>query len=266
MKMREINKEELKKIQLEILDYVSKYCKDNGINFFLDSGTLLGAVRHKGYIPWDDDIDIGMLREDYDKFIKNFNQTGGRYQFKSIETDKEFYYVHGKVLDTETTLYEPDLNGLKLSINIDVFAYDNAPESDKKVNKMFRKRNFYRNLSHLRTIKSKPRGNIVRRTIISICRFILKVFPKNYFILKMLKNAKKYSHKNTEKIGNFMGYARFCCEKSLFDKYIDMEFEGKKYPVPIGYDQWLKACYGDYMKLPPKEQQVTHHSFIAFMN
>ena len=106
--MHELSLDELRKIQIEILDVVSKFCDDHEINYWLDGGTLIGAVRHKGYIPWDDDIDLGMLRPDYDKFMRLFNEHNTRYKFHCIENDPKFYVPFGKVLDTETILYEPD--------------------------------------------------------------------------------------------------------------------------------------------------------------
>lgn len=107
--LEEIKIEELKRIQLEILDNVANFCEKNKINYWLDCGTLLGAIRHKGYIPWDDDIDIGMLREDYERFMKLYNKENEQYKFYCIENNKKFDYPHGKVIDTNTILYELDM-------------------------------------------------------------------------------------------------------------------------------------------------------------
>ena len=117
--LRRIEQDELKKIQIEILNVVSTFCEKNDIRYWIDCGTLLGAIRHKGYIPWDDDIDIGMLRPDYDRFMQLFNQENERYKFYSIENNTKFLCPHGKVLDTSTILYEPNKKGNKLSVNID---------------------------------------------------------------------------------------------------------------------------------------------------
>ena len=133
--MKKITVEELKKFQLEILGVVADFCEKNNIKYWIDSGTLLGAIRHKGYIPWDDDIDVGMLREDYNKFSKIFNEKNNRYKFVCIENTPDLFVPHGKVCDTTTELYEPDETGHKTSINIDIFVYDNAPDDDKQVKK-----------------------------------------------------------------------------------------------------------------------------------
>ena len=96
--MRQIGMDELKKIQLEILDAVSAFCTKHGITYWLDGGTLIGTVRHKGYIPWDDDIDLGMLRPDYDRFIKEFNAHNSRYRLVCRENDPDFYQAFAKVM------------------------------------------------------------------------------------------------------------------------------------------------------------------------
>jgi len=264
--VKKIDLEELKKIQLEILDVVSKFCDENNIKYWIDSGTLLGAIRHKGYIPWDDDIDIGMLRDDYDKFMKLFNQSNDRYQFYSVENNKKFNFPFGKVLDTTTVLYEPDeKHGYKLSVNIDVFVYDNAPDDNKELAKMLKKRNIYNTfksvqISPVATTKKFHITNIIRIP----CYYILKLLPKGYFSEKLIKNSKKYINDKTKRVGNFTGVYTMTCNKGVFKSFIDVEFEGKKYKAPIGYDEWLKSFYGDYMKLPPEEKRISTHKFVAY--
>ena len=150
--MREITTSELKELQLSILDSVDRFCRENGIHYWLDCGTLLGAIRHNGYIPWDDDIDIGMLRPDFNRFIREFHTEGNRYTAHCVENDSNFCYPYAKVLDNNTVLYEPDQNGNKIAVNIDVFVYDNAPDDNEMLEKMFDKRDFYRGASGIHTI------------------------------------------------------------------------------------------------------------------
>lgn len=147
--MRNIEVEELKKIQIQILDVVDTYCRNNNVNYWIDSGTLLGAVRHRGYIPWDDDIDLGMLRKDYEVFVEKFNKSNSRYKCCTMENTYDFPFAFAKVMDTETVLYEPNKEeGIKLSINIDIFVYDNAPNDAEQLKAMYDARdkniNWYR--------------------------------------------------------------------------------------------------------------------------
>ena len=264
--MKRINGEELKAIQLEILDAVADFCDKNGISYWIDCGTLLGAIRHKGYIPWDDDIDIGMLRPDYDRFLALFNENQEKYRAYSVENNPDFHYSFAKVLDTNTVLYEPDRNGNKLSINIDVFVYDNVPDEDT-ANKLYRVRDWYRachllhDMNHLPATRTNP-------AFIAGCKVLqvlLTPFPKGYFIRKLVANAKQYVSADTQYVGNFMAESKMMCDKEVFSQFTTAEFEGRQYRIPAGYDTWLKAFYGDYMKLPPEEKRVSHHLFEAYV-
>lgn len=261
--MKKIEIEDFKKIQVEILDVVAEFCEKNDIKYWLDCGTLLGAIRHKGFIPWDDDIDIGMLRKDYQKFMDLFNKENTRYKFFCNENNSDFLYPFGKILDTNTVLYEPDEKGNKISVYIDLFVYDNAPDDDKMVNKMFKIRDI-NNIFSVANITHHPRGNIFRRHMVHILRLMLKPFPKNLFIKNMVKNSKKYINAETKRVGNFMSYSKVVCDRNILMEFTKAEFEGKLYPVPLEYDKWLTLFYGDYMKLPPVEKRVSHHKIKAF--
>ncbi len=264
--MEEINLAELKKIQVQILNQVNDFCQKNKINYWLDCGTLLGAVRHKGYIPWDDDIDIGMLREDYNKFIDTFNKTNRRYKLLCNENDKDYYFAFGKVIDTKTILYEPDEEtGIKSGVYIDVFVYDNAPDDQKLMDKMFKKRDLYNKLRVAQLYKDEYDHTSIKKRII---RFFLNIYlhflPIDYYTKKIIDNSKTYINDDTKCVGNFTSTTKFIGNKRIFKSFTKLEFEGKKYPAPIGYDEWLKNIYGDYMQLPPKEKRVSHHEFKAY--
>lgn len=264
--MREMTPDEVKKVQLEILDVVAEFCDRNNIKYWLDSGTLLGAVRHKGYIPWDDDIDLGMLRPDYDRFLREFNLSNDRYRFVCGENSRDFHSAYGKVLDTTTVLYEPDMSGYKLAVNIDVFVYDNAPDDDRLVKKMFDKRDQYRRLSDYRNLGRINEFDSLSKKIAKRALFsILRLFPKDYFVKKMVSNTKKYKDTATKRIGNFTAYSRTICDIHAFDQTVPMEFERKSYKVPAGWDKWLTAMFGNYMELPPMEKRITHHSYVALV-
>ena len=263
--MREINIDELRKIQIEILDNVNNFCKKNKINYWIDCGTLLGAVRHSGYIPWDDDIDIGMLREDYDKFLNLYNKNNTKYRLMASELDNDYYFQFGKVVDTNTILYEPDEAGIKGAVYIDVFVYDNAPDDEDKLKDMFDKRDYYNKFRIAQLYPNNYDKSSIKKKIM---RFFLKIYlkflPKNYYTKKCIKNSKRYINEKTKRVGNFTSSKRMTGDKKIFKSFIELPFENKKYPAPIGYKDWLSAFYGDYMKLPPKEKQVSEHKFKAY--
>lgn len=262
--MKKINLETLKKLQLDILEFVDKFCREKNINYWLNCGTLLGAIRHKGYIPWDDDVDLGMLRDDYDKFRKEFNESSDRYKFVCIENSPNFYVPFGKVCDTKTVLYEPDEKGFKSSVCIDVFVYDNAPDDDLALNKMFDKRDRLRRAYYLQNGQNSNNGSGFKKIAKKMRYFFYKHFFSKRFLQKLIINSKKYSNKETSRVGNFTGYDRMSCDKKVFSSFIDVEFEGRYFKAPVGYDEWLKSYYGDYMKLPPEEKRVSHHHFVAY--
>ena len=252
--MREMTLEEIKKIDVEILDVIAKFCDERKINYWIDCGTLLGAIRHKGFIPWDDDVDIGMLRPDYDRFMNEFNGYDPRYEFCCFENKSEWPLAFGKVLNRAG------------AGQVDVFFYDNAPDDDKALRKMFRRRNFLHKLNSLRRkrIFNPVNGNIFRRMLGHAARFMLRLFPRYYFVKKLIKNSKRYVSEDTKRVGNFSAWDFAYCSKDVFDSFIDVEFEGKKYKAPAGYDKWLRAFYGDYMQLPPVEKRVQKHNFTAY--
>lgn len=264
--MREIDIKELRKIQLEILDTVDKYCKKNNIKYWIDCGTLLGAVRHKGYIPWDDDIDIGMLREDYDKLLNTFNNNNTKYKLMALELNKDYYFPFGKIVDTNTILYEPDeKTGIKGAVYLDVFVYDNAPDDDLKLKEMYDKRDYYNKFRIAQLYpKMYDKSSLKKRIMRFFLNIYLKFLPKNYYTKKCIKNSKRYINENTKRVGNFTSDKRMSGDKDIFHSFIDVTFENKKYPAPVGYDKWLKAFYGDYMKLPPKDKRVSLHKFKAY--
>lgn len=264
-RVREIDLVELKELQLQILKNVAEFCDKNSINYWLDSGTLLGAVRHKGYIPWDDDIDIGMLRPDYDKFLSLFNGESDVYKAYSVETNKDILYPFAKVFDTRTVLYEPDEKGVKSYVYVDLFVYDNAPDDDRLVKKLYRKRDWYRFLYNTRTrinfSKNKPFVHVIKILLYPF----LSVFPKYYFCKKIASNSKKYMNEKTKSVGNFTAVVKIKCDRSLVENTIEMEFEGTMFKVPIGYDSWLRALYGEYMQLPSEDKRIAHHCFKAYI-
>lgn len=263
-RVREIDLVELKELQLQILKNVAEFCDKNSINYWLDSGTLLGAVRHKGYIPWDDDIDIGMLRPDYDKFLSLFNGESDVYKAYSVETNKDILYPFAKVFDTRTVLYEPDEKGVKSYVYVDLFVYDNAPDDDRLVKKLYRKRDWYRFLYNTRTrinfSKNKPFVHVIKILLYPF----LSVFPKYYFCKKIALNSRRYADMECKRVGNFTAVTKMICDKDVFEEFFDVVFEDGMFKAPIGYDKWLQAFYGDYMTLPPEEKRVPHHKFKAF--
>ena len=260
---KEIKLDAQKHIQIDILKYVVDFCVKNNINYWLDRGTLLGAIRHKGYIPWDDDIDIGMLRNDYDLFIRSFSDSSGNYVLKCVEIDPLFPCAFTKIIDTRTLLYEPDINGIALGVFIDVIPLDNIPPNPVAVRRIYRKRNLMKLLSALQAnlVRPKTKHRIIMANVLHT---VLTLFPENYFVRSITHLRIKNSRIDSSFIGDYTCVDNILAEKEWFSGFVKKEFEGDLYNVPIGYDSYLRNIYGDnYLSLPPVDERKTDHSYVA---
>ena len=258
---------ELKAIQLGILKEVKRFCDNNKINYMLIDGTLLGAVRHKGFIPWDDDIDIAMTRENYDKFSKMFNASvNKRYSFHCYENDKTYAYPMGKVYDDNTVLYEMGRkNGYKIAVYIDVFVFDSIPDNSKIIKRLCKRRDFY---LHLRTLQksTEHKGNCIRRAIVYAIGKILSFIPTRFLTGKVVNNGKKFRYdRKTSCYGSLTDDFYVVMKKELLDSVVKLEFEDELFSVPIGYKEFLESVYGDYMTPPPEDKRIAHHRIDAFI-
>ncbi|MEE1198583.1 MAG: LicD family protein [Acutalibacteraceae bacterium] len=260
--MKELTIDEAKKIELEILLFFDKFCKENNKQYFLAGGTLIGAVRHKGFIPWDDDIDTYMMREDYDWMIENFNKIKSQSRYKLIPPSSE-HAKHSfvKIIDVKTVKIENGVayNNDYLGVDIDVFPLDGQPDTIKEYNKWHKK---LMTIYRLHTYCIIDTAGKLKR-IIAVPLIRLFTGGRKTLLKRAEKLHKKYTYENAKYIGPkecaFNTYNdRY--KKEWFDKAIDGEFEGHIFPIPIGYDAVLTQLYGDYMKLPPVEKQITHHS------
>ena len=265
----------IREIQLEeknILDHVVRFLDKNNINYSLCGGTLLGAIRHKGFIPWDDDIDILMTRPEYDKLqeiIKKDNSIlGNNLYFHSVESNNSnmpFTKVYNHNIRAFDWRYK---DKYEKYLWIDIFPIDGFPESDDECKKWFKKRNnikrmFLYNKMNIKFLFSK-KGFI--KTIVRLSIKIASLFFKdNYYAKKIISLGKKYPYETSKYTGCYVwGYGpQEKMKKEDYEKYIDVEFEGTKYKGLKEYDKYLTNLYKDYMQLPPEEKRVTH-SFKAW--
>ena len=258
--MKEISLEELKSIQLDLLQKTADFCEQNGLRYFLCGGTLIGAIRHKGYIPWDDDIDIAMPRPDYDRFVRSFNHPENYYQVVNMDINPAYEYDFAKVYDNRTIFNELHYRGTTFGVHIDVFPADGVKNA-AQVNK----------IKLLHKILNTKRANYYKRTlskkiINTLGKLLLLPFSARQIATWMDNEARKYAFGSLPMAGviaNPYGPQEMV-DKKVFESDIYREFEGHEFRVPIGYDTWLRNIYGDYMQLPPEEHRVPHHTFAAW--
>ena len=271
--MQEIGEKEIKKIELDMLNYINDLCKKNNIKYFLAYGTLLGAVKYNGFIPWDDDIDIYMLRDDYSKFIKILNESNSNYRCLTCDNTKDYYYIFGKVVDTRTKLIENAKEIKELGVYIDVFPLDYCKENYEKefddlhfINNMavgrYRIKNDKFNEFSFLNNNNKPNKKVRIKKIITYLIDIITI-PLGYNFYAKLFNKKCILKENER--GNYLGVKcnnlpyKDVLEKEVLDNQIEIKFENNMFPVFKDYNKYLIKRYGDYTKDPPLSEQQTHH-------
>ena len=263
--MRRLGIEELKKIEIEILEEVDAFCRENNIRYSICGGTLLGAVRHKGYIPWDDDIDIMMPRSDYDRFLRTF--TSKDNYLINLGESADYIEHFTKIIRKGTFLEYTTLKRRLWGVNIDVFPVDGVPDD----------------------------GGVYAATLRDLHKKIEYIFPYYRFVgeKKLLWFAKycfkRLARPTTDSVKsikdrmnrmvreNLPESSPGSCEifddfriipiaSDIFLDYTDLEFEGRPFRAIRDADAYLSAMYGDYMTLPPEEQRVSNHFYKAYID
>ena len=262
-KMELLPSDEIKKIELDILIEFDKYCRKHNLTYFLCYGTLLGAVRHKGFIPWDDDIDVFMPRMDYERFLDEtgYNPINEKLLTVSYKkTKRKNYNPFTKIVNKETVAYESWAAKKECSgIWIDVFALDGFSDNINIDYKLNKKRLFWRKVLFFSKSNFITSTNIVKR----ILKILIKPFTsfalKRIACRKIDKLAQRYSFENSSYVGCCQwGYGiKERLDKSVFNP-IEIEFEGYHFFAPRNYDEYLKALYGNYMELPPEDKRISH--------
>ena len=263
--------QQLKQIQLNILLEVAAFCDKNNIKYFLTAGTLIGALRHKGFIPWDDDIDLVMLRPDYERFIAEFNTRPMANTFKVVSPQNNNYpYAYAKVMDTSTVFIENSalFKQFPMGVNIDLFPLDFLTDNYASAQTLLRQVYRYNRLLGIKSISLDKQRSWYKQTCLILLKGILKPFTINWLTQRINKLAQKYVSQTTSKyVGQIVLEAkgeREIVERAWFDSCVPVPFEGHSFAAPVGYDQYLKRLFGDYMQLPPKEKQISHHYFKAY--
>ena len=260
---------ELQVVQLECLVELDRICRKHNIKYSIDGGTLLGAVRHKGFIPWDDDIDTIMLREEYERFFKicETELDKERFFLQEIRTDKYYRVGYTRIRRKNTIYIRAGQEKFKhqTGVPIDVFVLDNVPDT-KFLRYIHRALRFC-----FRKILWSASGKIVSEKFTE--RFIyaiVSLIPAKFAFWGFNTLAKICNKRPTKLVCHYaMTYPTpqingFGTPADLMDDFTELEFEGHKFMTVAEYDRYLTLLYGDYMKLPPAEERKSHIHLSAF--
>ena len=264
MERRIRKNDEVKKITFEILKFFDKFCEENELRYSLAYGTLLGAERHKGYIPWDDDIDVIMPRKDYEKLIKLSDSWNGQYKFICTEKTMDYNMPFGKIVDTNTYVKNQGKVHIEdLGLFIDVFAADGI--GNTKLMSICRVLYMYWLTCHLLDTlfngAEKYKG---------IRRFIQKKFDKLgckkiYTIMKKLTIRHDFYKTKYVVVFGESNHIRGIFRREIYSELEKIPFEGQMFSASKHRKKYLSAIYGNYMELPPKNKRIPTHNMDVWI-
>lgn len=258
----------VKEIQLEILLEFDRICKENEIHYNIYYGTMLGAIRHQAFIPWDDDIDLAMTRENYDKFLNIYEgKLAKDYFVQDFETDPDYPRQFIRIRKNGTKYLQRYYKSFDIhhGIFIDVFPYDHVYLNQKKEKYRYKYLKILNRINIIKHFGVKSNASSIKK---SIQKMIDRVIPT----LRLKKHIRKVMTKRNQENLDYMTDMTLTADPKLLKNYlikeedfldsVMVEFENHQFPVPRKYDKYLTQMYGDYMKYPPKEERVPHHEVI----
>lgn len=267
----------MRKHQLEILNAIDHICKKHTINYVLFAGTLLGAIRHRGFIPWDDDVDIAMPRSDYERFMKVCDESlPDRFFLQTFRTDPPYFNQYARIRRNNTTYLQKRYAAFDMhhGIFVDIFPFDHAFPYNKflkyyqictiSFSRFVAK--FVNYAANKQFVRSHP--SPLKRFLYTIARPLVRILSTDRVnlwyertITKLNTRPSPYCTHLTWRITSAY-YRNYLIRNQDFLETTLVEFEGASFPAPKTHHEWLTRIYGDYMRPPPKDKQIAHHDVI----
>ena len=268
--MKDLSLREIQLVEFTVMKKLAAICRELDLRYYLFYGTLLGAARHQGFIPWDDDVDIAMPRPDFEKLLAYCDEnaeTLAPYRLIHCRKDKKYIYPIARLCDTR---YQVDYEGTKdygLGLFVDIYPLDGCGNTEAEAKAIHKKNDSLQKLTLLAgTTKFKPslQGGLLRTCVKFAGYCYAKLFGARYFANKADKNSQRLSYEDSQYVSCtvwFDWYHRF--DKAMLADITTLPFEGEEVSVPGDTHRLLTDWYGDYMQLPPEEDRVGHHYYTA---
>lgn len=255
---------EIKAVLLDLLKNIKQICDQYGLRYYLAGGTLLGAIRHQGFIPWDDDIDITMPRMDLEKMVEIFKQRQSDHiKLLTNYSDRIYFNLHAKLVDTRTRkVYRGVRQIMDAGVNVDIFPLDGLPKNETDIRRYEKKLNYYKSIWWGAISESNLSGKKgLIRLENGLFHCFCKIIGYQIPIRRIEKLVKKYEFDNSDYVGEFVSVLGLKAKVSrkAFETQVKVQFEDDVFNAPVGYHEYLSVLYGDYMKLPPVEKRIKHH-------
>ena len=269
--MKRLSLQEIQSVELNLLKELKRICEKHDLYYTLCGGTLLGAVRHQGFIPWDNDIDVLMPRPDFEKLRELIE--GGKIcdlpdymEFTGWNLEHYGPFPFLKLTDFRT-MVDDQFSNIDKHIWIDIFPTDGCPDNMAELKKLYGKILRWRNILTLKCAKAGRGKNALKIITKPFVKIILLPFTTKGICRKLDCFARRYNYINANKIGCLAwGYGpQECIDKKKYTEPIQVEFEKIAFNAPGNYIEYLTNLYGDYMTLPPVGERKTRHEINAFL-
>lgn len=266
---KQLSLDEIKQIELQILIEFREICSKFELRYYLSGGTLLGAIRHKGFIPWDDDIDLAMPRSDFNKLIE-FSKTYQSKTYKFLFFDQDGNLLpYAKFVNTKTHIDPKYITGdMHEHLWLDIMPMDGLPDNIEELHRIYKKAEFYRKIILLCESKLGVGKTKIKKLLKYVVKPLASLYGKKRAIANLNKLAMRYDYDTSNVVGAITWGLYGPFEKMLrteVDKAVEVIFENNLFTTFSCWDSYLKGLYKDYMKLPPPDKRI-HHEITAWVN